>query len=170
MGLWAACGTMTPMEIDYVFGDATDPVGDGPKLIAHVCNDVGAWGRGFVVSLSARWREPEAQYRRWHREAAGRDSFKLGMVQLVPVADGITVANMIGQHGIRSAADVPPIRYNALQACLETVAHRALDLRASVHMPRIGCGLAGGSWDHVEPLIVEELCARGVPVTVYDLA
>jgi hypothetical protein len=35
-------------------------------------------------------------------------------------------------------------------------------------MPRIGCGLAGGTWDKIEPLIRETLCAAGVPVTVYD--
>lgn len=35
-------------------------------------------------------------------------------------------------------------------------------------MPRIGCGLAGGTWDRVEPLVGERLVARGIPVTVYD--
>lgn len=42
-------------------------------------------------------------------------------------------------------------------------------MSASVHMPRIGCGLGGGNWEFVESLIVEYLCDRGVPVTVYDL-
>ncbi len=40
--------------------------------------------------------------------------------------------------------------------------------RASVHMPRIGCGLAGGKWEVVEPLIEEHLSAKGVAVTIYD--
>lgn len=35
-------------------------------------------------------------------------------------------------------------------------------------MPRIGCGLAGGTWDRVGPIVEEELCAHGVPVMVYD--
>jgi hypothetical protein len=35
-------------------------------------------------------------------------------------------------------------------------------------MPRIGCGLAGGKWSEVEPLIEEHLIAAGVPVTAYD--
>ncbi|RAJ47078.1 hypothetical protein K353_00279 [Kitasatospora sp. SolWspMP-SS2h] len=42
-------------------------------------------------------------------------------------------------------------------------------LGASVHMPRIGCGLAGGRWERIEPLVTDRLTARGVPVTVYDL-
>jgi hypothetical protein len=37
-------------------------------------------------------------------------------------------------------------------------------------MPRIGCGLAGGTWDRIEPLIHERLLSAGLHVTVYDLA
>jgi hypothetical protein len=36
-------------------------------------------------------------------------------------------------------------------------------------MPRIGCGLAGGKWEEIEPIIDEELISIGVVVTVYDL-
>ncbi|GAA4206372.1 hypothetical protein GCM10022220_20020 [Actinocatenispora rupis] len=37
-----------------------------------------------------------------------------------------------------------------------------------MHLPRIGCGLAGGRWDRIEPLVAAELTDRGIPVTVYD--
>jgi hypothetical protein len=43
-----------------------------------------------------------------------------------------------------------------------------MELGASVHMPRIGCGLAGSKWTRIEPLIEQYLCGRGVTVTVYD--
>ncbi|GGN44191.1 hypothetical protein GCM10012285_26520 [Streptomyces kronopolitis] len=48
------------------------------------------------------------------------------------------------------------------------VADGARRLGASVHMPRIGCGLAGGVWSRVEPLISVRLARGGIPVTVYD--
>jgi hypothetical protein len=35
-------------------------------------------------------------------------------------------------------------------------------------MPRIGCGLAGGTWEEVEP-VVERTCGD-LEVHVYDLA
>tara|TARA_R110002111_G_scaffold227346_2_gene288919 strand:+ start:47395 stop:47511 length:117 start_codon:yes stop_codon:yes gene_type:complete len=35
-------------------------------------------------------------------------------------------------------------------------------------MPRIGCGLAGGKWDKVEPLIEQTLRTAGIDVYVYD--
>ena len=51
---------MTP--ITYIVGDATRPIGDGPKIIAHCCNTVGAWGAGFVMAISNRWFEPSVAY------------------------------------------------------------------------------------------------------------
>jgi hypothetical protein len=36
-------------------------------------------------------------------------------------------------------------------------------------MPRIGCGLAGGKWDLIEPLLDEYLAMAGLDVCVYDL-
>jgi O-acetyl-ADP-ribose deacetylase (regulator of RNase III) len=156
---------MTP--ILYVKGDATAPQAEGPRLIAHVCNDRGGWGKGFVNALSRRWSEPEAAYRGWHRRGQ-QGGFALGAVQFVQVEPDMWVANMVAQQGMAARAGVPPIRYEAVEQCLGRVAEKARDLGASVHMPRIGCGLAGGKWEHIEPLVVKTLCERGVPVTVYD--
>jgi O-acetyl-ADP-ribose deacetylase (regulator of RNase III) len=156
--------------IRYLRGEATAPQGNGPKVIAHVCNDLGGWGKGFVVALSRRWPGPESAYRRWHRERA-RNDFELGAVQLVPVGPAesrLWVANMIGQHGIRTGSKGVPVRYEAIGQALAALAPQALELGASVHMPRIGCGLAGGRWEGVEPLIRHALVAQGVHVTVYD--
>ncbi|GGV34220.1 Appr-1-p processing protein [Streptomyces longisporoflavus] len=154
-------------EISYVRGDATAPSGKGVKLIAHVCNDLGGWGKGFVVAVSRRWPEPEAAYRRWHRERAKND-FGLGAVQFVEVDRYTWVANMIGQHGMRTGSKGVPVRYEAIDTALAAVADKAAELDASVHMPRIGCGLAGGKWSRVEPLITRRLVERGIAVTVYD--
>ena len=51
---------------------------------------------------------------------------------------------------------------------LGRLADEAAELDASVHMPRIGCGLAGGKWSRIEPLVTERLVNKGVAVTVYD--
>ncbi|MER7750728.1 macro domain-containing protein [Kitasatospora sp. NPDC097643] len=154
--------------ITYVRGDATTPQAKGVKVIAHVCNDLGGWGKGFVLALSRRWPEPEAAYRRWHRERAKND-FGLGSVQLVQVEQYVWVANLVGQRGIRTGRSTgAPVRYEAIDTALAALGDRAVELGASVHMPRIGCGLAGGRWERVEPLVAARLADRGVPVTVYD--
>jgi O-acetyl-ADP-ribose deacetylase (regulator of RNase III) len=164
--------------ITYVAGDATTPLGGGVKVITHVCNDLGGWGKGFVLALSGRWPEPEAAYRAWHRQRA-RNDFGLGAVQLVQVERYVWVANLVGQRGILPqppAGRCPrsgrssgvPVRYEAIDAGLAALGDHVLRLGASVHMPRIGCGLAGGRWERVEPLVRARLADRGVAVTVYD--
>ncbi|TWG07066.1 hypothetical protein FHX80_115568 [Streptomyces brevispora] len=35
-------------------------------------------------------------------------------------------------------------------------------------MPRIGCGLAGGTWSRIEPLLEQRLSIQGIGITVYD--
>lgn len=152
--------------IRYVVGDATAPIAK-PAIIAHVVNDVGGWGAGFVLAVSRRWRGPEAAYREW---AAG-GGLVLGKVQLVPVETtghliDVGVANMCAQHAFGDA-DGPPIRYDALAECFEQLRELAHRYDASIHMPRVGCGLAGGSWDRVEPLIKQQLQYQDV--YVYDL-
>ncbi len=153
--------------IHFVKGDATQTQAKGNRIIAHVCNDLGGWGKGFVLAISKRWPEPEAAYRAWHKNRSKND-FGLGAIQVVPVEPYIWVANMVAQRGMKTGSNGPPIRYEAVRACLKKLAEAANELAASVHMPRIGCGLAGGRWEEIEPIILDELASQGVEVTVYD--
>jgi O-acetyl-ADP-ribose deacetylase (regulator of RNase III) len=160
--------------INYINGDATQPVGEGPKFIVHVCNNVGLWGAGFVLALSRRWAEPEEAYYVMGERCNG---YSLGNVEAVEVDDDLWVINMIGQSGVGSNNGIPPIRYKAIRQCLEQVAEMACSVRfrgvykaVAVHAPRFGAGLAGGDWNEIEKIINETLIAAGVPVTVYDFA
>lgn len=168
------------MPINYVTGDATKPDGAGPKVIVHCCNDEGLWGAGFVLALSKMWPKAEAAYKAWPDanpnepwfpptiETSG--PFELGQVQFVLVGPKIWVANLIGQHGVGVSDDGrPPIRYDAIRTGLMKVKRFCQIHDASVHMPRMGAGLAGGNWTAIEQTIKAELMAHGVSVTVYDL-
>lgn len=42
------------MEINYIKGDVTSPQTKGIKIIAHICNDIGGWDKGFVLTVSKR--------------------------------------------------------------------------------------------------------------------
>lgn len=146
--------------IGFVVGDATRPIASpGPRVICHVCNDVGGWGAGFVLAVSRRWAAPEAVYRAEERRT-------LGSVQLVQVEDDLYVANLIAQNGFPSARNQCALDYAALGRCLRTLGEIMPD--ASFHMPRIGCGIAGGTWPEVEAVLRAELGERRI--TVYDLS
>lgn len=149
--------------ICYVVGDATRPLGDGPRIVAHICNDAGGWRTGFVRSLSRRWYEPEHHY----LALAASGNLHLGFTEFVSVEDDIWVANMIAQSGDgRSAPRV--LSFEHLEQTLRNVAVAARVARASVHMPLIGAGLGGQSWDLIEP-VIERTCGR-LPVVIYDPA
>jgi O-acetyl-ADP-ribose deacetylase (regulator of RNase III) len=151
--------------ITYRIGDATAPFGppEERKIIVHVCNDYGGWGRGFVLALSSRWHDPERAYR-------SVKHLKLGTIQIVPVSFRICVVNMIAQHG-NSTPTVPAIQYDALKQCLQNV-HSGMQLYQlldqSIHMPRIGCGLGGGEWEKVEQ-IINEVFPPETNINVYDM-
>ena len=153
-------------KVNYITGDATNPQTNGNKIIVHVCNDIGGWGKGFVMAISKRWKEPEHQYRQWFKS---NDNFSLGQVQFVQVEEELWVANLIGQHKINKDENGnAPIRYEAILLGLEKVRQFAIDKNATVHMPRIGCGLAGGTWEKVEPLINKSLLENEIETYVYD--
>lgn len=164
------------MPIMYLKGDATSPQAKGPKLIIHICNDAGGWGKGFVLAVSKRWGRPEAAYRAWYHSREIRPEsdmtttgrFELGQTQIVTVQPGVAVVNMIAQAGTRTGSKGPPIRYDALALCLRHVRAYAESWRASVHAPRIGTGLAGGDWTRIEPIIQQLLPEVAVYVYDYD--
>jgi len=136
------------------------------KIIVHVCNDIGGWGKGFVMAISSRWKQPEQQYREWFKS---NNNFSLGEVQFVQVEVELWVANLIGQHKINKDENSnPPIRYDAISLGLEKIGQFAIYKKATIHMPRIGCGLAGGSWDKIEPLINKTLLEKGIETYVYE--
>lgn len=114
------------MVIQYVNGDATEPIGVGAKIIVHIVNDLGAWGSGFVLAVSARWPEPKAAY----VLSKERNNLKLGNVQLVSVESGrldesIFVANLVGQSGLKSRLNPQPVQYPAVEEGLCKIAIEA---------------------------------------------
>lgn len=158
------------MHIEHLIGDATNPVGDkGMKFIAHCCNNIGAWGAGFVLALSRRWGMPELMYRKWAQEKPFDMRESLGKVQVIPVERDIMVVNIIGQEGTGFKDGVAPIRYDAIKTGFEKiqeVMEGHSKKNPTLHLPRIGAGLAGGDWDKIEEIIKETV---KFPVNVYTL-
>jgi O-acetyl-ADP-ribose deacetylase (regulator of RNase III) len=152
-------------KLTMVVGNALEPVGEGKKVIVHCCNDLGGWGSGFVVAVSNKWPQPAAAYRKWAKEGP---NFNLGEVQMVPVEKDMVIANLIGQHGMGWSKEGPPIRYDAIRSGLKSVLAYCIEHKCSVHCPKFGANLAGGSWAIIEQIIKEELVDKGIDVTVYD--
>lgn len=157
-------------ELKYMVGDALDPKKQditGNCYIIHVCNDIGAFGGGIAGNIAKKWPEARNMYRIWAKDKA---SFKLGEIQVVKIEDGLSVINMIAQHLIgEDEFGNPPIRYQALEECLNKVAKLVQVNPGTVVSGRLGSSLAGGAWHKIEPLIFKCLVNQGISVNIYDL-
>ena len=160
--------------IAYHAGDVTRPDLDGRVAIAHVLSDVGAYEAGVAAAIAQRHPRARTNYKAWRSQQQGamQRPFKLGAIQWVGVGRDLGgawsdrwVVNMIAQRGLRSATNPIPLDLDALRTCLAVLAAEHRDM--VIAMPRIGCGLAGGSWDQVEPIVDATLTE--VDVHVYDL-
>jgi hypothetical protein len=118
------------------------------------------------MAVSDRWPECRSAYLKWYNERDSND-FELGKVQFVLVDNGIYVANMVAQAGIKSRDNESPLKYDALEECLRIVLGKCKDLDASLHMPRIGSGLAGGDFSVVGRIIEEVFSGTGIEVNIY---
>jgi len=150
--------------INYVNGDLFENVPDTPVVIAHICNDKGGFGSGFVVPLSQHFPKSKMQYLAWH--SSGLD-FGRGRVQFVEDKN-VVVANMVAQ----TLGGERPIYYNDLSRCMDKVAHYIivnLKRTGQIICPMFGSGLAKGDWNIVEKLIEDCWIRRGISVTVHYL-
>ena len=167
-----ALQSLLPSGTDPLFrivkGDATQPRSDGPCLIVHVINNrARSWGgRGFAQAVRVTWPHVHEEFRAL---AKNRRNLNLGKVHYHRVKDSVWIADMVAQVGYGPKSDGPRVKYAVLRDCLTQVAAKAAELCASIHMPRIGAGNAGGSWGVIEALIKTTLCENGFSVTVYDL-
>lgn len=154
-------------SITFVQGDATKPRGSNVRIVAHVVNDkTSNWGAGFARAVRRVWPKVQQDFMSWTSVDPSR--LALGKAHLSSVNHDLYVYHMIAQHGYGKTHG-PGIRYGSLKQCLFELAAIAEKMNASVHMPRIGCGEAGGKWEVVEELINDSMGRKGISVTVYDL-
>lgn len=158
----------THTSITYLTGDALEPQPAERRLLLQIVNDTTPnWGGGgFAQAVRSKWPAVQDEFRTW--AAKHTREFTLGGLHRTAVDETLSVISLIAQHRYGPSTK-PRIRYSALEKCLRNVASIAVAQGASVHMPRIGTGQAGGSWHLIEELIRTHLCGQKIPVFVYDL-
>lgn len=161
--------TATVSQVHYITGDVLETRNKGNKIIAHVVNDkTPNWGggRSFAATVKKVYPEVQQSFRSWKMMAG--DHFSLGNTQYHMVDEDLMFAQMIAQKGY-GPSPTPRIKYSALESCINNLSEKAKELHASIHMPRIGCGYGGGSWEIIDEIIAENLARKGIDVYVYSL-
>lgn len=158
--------TRARRSLSYLHGDVLSPRGSGARLILMLVNDVARrWGGGLARSAAERFPTAERDFSEWIQNVPKNE--RLGQMRLADVGQGIALASLVSQEGF-GPSNKPRIRYSALATALDRVGEIALTRGASVHMPRLGTGGAGGNWQVVEQIIEEALVARNINTIVYD--
>lgn len=153
--------------IRVVNGDVLNPRNAGNKIICQLVNDKAIkWGGGVARKVANRFPRAELAFSEQVIKIPERD--RLGKVVFSTATEEITVASLVGQEGFGPSL-FPRVRYSALQNCLEQVAEFAASNGASIHMPKIGTGSAGGDWSTIEELLDDVMVRSGLSVTVYDV-
>ena len=153
-------------------------------VIPHVCNDIGAWGSGFVIPLGEKYPGAKAEYEKWNKIISQKH--RIGTLDKsydFKVADdgfpSVCVYNMIAQRGIISRDNPRPLDYGSLAHTMvlvskgieldELLAYQdhKLELKPEIHAPRFGSDRAGGDWTIIRELI-EVLWCRW-PTHIYYL-
>ncbi|CAN7219702.1 ImmA/IrrE family metallo-endopeptidase [Microbacterium sp. LjRoot45] len=158
--------------IEFVTGDiVTAGSNAGPVIIAHVVPDsTRGWSRfGVGGALTRAFPLSASSYRGWVLSDPANQ--KLGNVHFSqPPGTGgsTTIASLVAQAGFGRSTQ-PRLDYHALSASLASVADVALRDGATVHVPRLGAGQAGGRWDMIQDILLHQLTSKGVPVVVHTL-
>lgn len=130
-------------------------------IIAHQVNCKGVMGAGLARQIKASFPNAFEAYEglcRLHRYSGEE---LLGNCQLVisarPDHGRVVIANLFAQD--RYGRDRRYTDYEAFHQCMETLDRKARAIHArTIALPyRIGCGLAGGDWELIYPMIESEL-------------
>jgi len=187
------------MPSRYIEGDLFDHDYDHscPTVIAHVANDEGVMGKGFVVPLAQHFPWAKEAYVNWFKdnplqcdtEILGEvGSPSRGQTQMVtvkrsdqalpPTPDEIesfrTDSNwedriVVANMVAQDLGSARPLYYNDLARCMDQVANsrEIVDGGGEIICPMFGSGLASGDWNFIEQLIVDCWLKRDIDVTVY---
>jgi len=168
-------------RIFYIKGDVCEPLRDNEHeiiVIPHCCNTLGVMGKGVALALKKKWPVVYDAYKEMESKTSSGLKYKLGQICSVMVDDHTIIVNMIGQEGIISANNPRPVKYEALVSCMREIRvniakslykyRKDVNRTYSIHTCKFGCGLAGGSFDVIYPLIQELWVDYGIDVTIYE--
>ena len=157
----------------YIIGDVTNPsLGDKPAMIAHVVNDMGGWGKGVSGDIGNEYPFAKREYRKWANRRDSDRAFELGNTQVVQISMNLYIANMLCQRGYKGRGNPMPFVPEEFYECFKIVVAHTVNTKGSIHMPRVGCGLGGATWEtdvlpHIEKVLDEYVLPPNV--YVYDL-
>lgn len=124
-------------------------------IIAHGCNCFCTMGSGIAKEMRAIFPRCYAA----DCETIPGNASKLGTVTIARY-DKIDIVNCYTQYNYGKGGI--HANYDAIRGCMQEI--KRLYSGKRIGLPKIGCGLAGGSWGQVKLIIEEELAGENVTI------
>lgn len=135
-------------------------------IIAHGVNCQGKMGKGLAALIKNKWPIVYQEYIKLYNTRKNL----LGTVQFIQVGQNppLVIANAFTQqyygNDKKTYADI-----NAIRQCLFSLAKYANENYLDLHIPEIGCGLGGLSWNDVRFIAVNVQRLYGIDLYVHKL-
>lgn len=155
--------------LQFKQGNLFEQLPEGRILIPHICNNIHAFGSGFAGFVAKAFPTVRQAYMNWKEDDS--PPFELGQVQFVkhdlPLNE-LIFANMIGQNGLIGPNNPTPIKYNAVESCIEIIANKLTDIKPDYIIgPKFGSERAGGNFDIIQPMVEKHW--KDYPVWIFTL-
>jgi O-acetyl-ADP-ribose deacetylase (regulator of RNase III) len=148
--------------LNYKSGSLLDTL-NPERVIAHGVNCRGGFGSGVAGQIAKLYPLARTRY----LDRFNTIGWRLGDVQFVQISEQLTIANMATQLNFGYDGKLY-VNYGAIRQCFDELLKYVECGNQSVAIPKIGCGLAGGSWQVVEGIVRDCLKKRNVEVTIYS--
>lgn len=136
-------------------------------IVVHGCNAQGQMNSGIAGEIHQRFPSVFNEYAKVYKEKGLNLGSVIFCSPLVKEKRGFWVANGITQEFYGRDPNTVYVDYTAVRQVFRTVYEHAKKLNLEVHFPKIGAGLANGSWDVISIIIEEEL--KDVPHSLWLL-
>lgn len=143
-----------------------DLIRDGRGILCHQVNYLGVMGGGIALSIKDKLLT-DKQYKCYQAECLSYGSETLGEVMYMTCKDGRIVANMFSQNDFSAFRNGDITNYEAMEKCFRGIRAYAEQHNLPVSIPGyIGCGIAGGDWNHVMGIIYSVFQDSNIDVVI----
>jgi hypothetical protein len=146
----------------HILGSALNPIGADHFVIGHGVNDQGAWGAGFVIPLGKKFPLAKSEFLSIKHPQRGLNQYIPVSIENGEVIRHGFIANMC----IQTLGVPNPLDYDAFAKSIAGLDTFAKQVKATVHVPRIGMGLAGGTVERILPMIPNDWIMYTLPEEV----
>lgn len=138
------------------------------NLICHQCNTLGIMGGGLALQVKRQAPSVFDEYKKLCDEHKENTSELMGCVQYCRFNEDSEIANVFGQNDVGYGERMTD--YDALKKAFADIREYAKSHKIStIAIPKyFGCGLAGGDWGVVLPIIRDSLYSLDGTLMIVD--